>query len=97
LKNHAKTTIYFKKSLTLFPKKFLIPLKRKTQTFHVIENFLFPDLSLLSYPLLAVVKARVFILKLDSFSKPQKDPIYGTTLNPFIAVLSPEREKKCHG
>ncbi|MGD9162387.1 MAG: hypothetical protein PVG39_28515, partial [Desulfobacteraceae bacterium] len=75
MKIHAKTIIYFKKFLTLFQKKFPIPLKIKIQTFHVIENFLFPSLSLLSYPLLAVVKARVFILKLDSFSKPQKDPI----------------------
>jgi hypothetical protein len=97
LKIHAKTFIYFKKFLTLFQKKFPIPLKRKIQTFHAIENFLFPGLSLLSYLLLAVVKARVFILKLDYFSKQQKGPIYGITLNPSIAVLSQEQEKKCHG
>jgi hypothetical protein len=97
LKIHAKTIIYFKKSLTLFQKKFPIPLKKKMQIFHVIESFLFPGLSLLSCPLLAVVKAREFILKLNSFSRPQKDPIYGIMLNPFIAALSPEQEKKCHG
>jgi len=97
LKIHAKTIIYFKKYLTLFQKKFPIPLKRKIQIFHVTESFLFPGLSLLFYPLLAVVKARVFILKLDSFSKPQKGPIYGMTQNLFIAALSPEQEKKYHG